>query len=123
MKEKNKENKIKNIFEAGKISVHCKICKTNYKTNDYPDECLFCKSKKLVFNLPEKEEKKQVHVIIGVYSGIVEDCGVFVSDKEATEYEKEICEKYEIPFNNKKRENYYESNGEHEIKHLKTEVR
>jgi len=88
---------------------------------EYPEKCLFCKSRKLEFK-PPKEDKKEVHVIIGIYSGIIEDCEVFTKDKDATKYEKKLCKKYEIPFNQKKREQYYNSDGKHEIKHLITEV-
>ena len=67
-------------------------------------------------------ERKKVYVIAGVYSGVLQDIKVFDDDKKATKYEKELCKEYEIPFNQKKREQYYDSNGEHEIKHFITEV-
>lgn len=74
-------------------------------------------------NKDVKEGRTQVHVIVGVYSGVVQDVEVFIDDEKANEYEKELCKEYGVPFNQEGRAQYYSSDGEHEIKHFITTVR
>jgi len=69
-----------------------------------------------------EEKKTELHVIVGVYSGVVNDVEVFTNEDDADDYEKQLCKKYEIPYDAKEREEYYDSNGEHEIKHFNTEL-
>lgn len=58
----------------------------------------------------------KVHVVIGLYGGVLDEVKVFTSDEKATQFERELCEKYGIPFDPKEREEYQEY-GEHEVHH------
>ena len=115
-----KNKKTIEVFEAGKKPVHCKKCGNDFLTDKYPEICPFCKSRNLIFELPE--DKKEVHVIIGIWGGCLDEVEVFTTDKDPTECEKKLCEKYDIPFDQKERGEYYDSDGEHEVKHMITEV-
>jgi hypothetical protein len=122
------KKQIDNIFTAGKKPYRCNKCFTLIMLpEDSPKKCIcgFTDLKQLSkkdYDAILKGDKKEVHIVIGVYSGVIEDVEVFKFDKAATEYEKSLCQQYDIPFDKKKREQYYESNGEHEIKHIVTEV-
>ena len=69
-----------------------------------------------------EEKKTELHVIVGVYSGVVNDVEVFTDEEDADRYESQLCKKYEIPYDVKEREEYYDSDGEHEINHFITEM-
>ncbi|GAI30238.1 unnamed protein product [marine sediment metagenome] len=69
-----------------------------------------------------EEKKTELHVIVGVYSGVVNDVEVFTDEEDADKYESQLCKKYEIPYDAKEREEYYDSDGEHEIKHFITKL-
>jgi len=119
----------KNIFESGKTAYHCNKCGTNMMLyTRQPKKCpcvstdLKQLSKKELDQIP-KEDKNQVHVIIGVYSGVINDVEVFYNDKEAADYEKTLCKKYGLPFNQEERNQYYDSDVEHEVKHFITRVK
>ena len=55
-------------------------------------------------------EDAKLHVVIGVCGGLVQDVRVFSNENLAAEYEKWLCEQYEIPFDKKAREKYYDEN-------------
>ena len=119
-----------NVFESGKTAYHCNKCGTNMMLyTRQPKKCpcvstdLKQLSKKELDQILKIEDKNQVHVIIGVYSGVINDVEVFYNDKEAAEYEKTLCKKYELPFNQEERNQYYDSDGEHEVKHFITRVK
>lgn len=42
--------------------------------------------------------KEKVHIILGLMGGLPEDITVWHNEKDATSYEKKLCEKYEVPF-------------------------
>ncbi len=65
-----------------------------------------------------EEKKTEMHVIVGIYSGVVNDVEVFTNEEDADKYERQLCKKYKIPYDAKEREEYYDSSGEHEIKHF-----
>ena len=123
-------NEKNNIFETGKTAFHCNKCNTNIMLHSWqPKKCL-CGSidlkqitKKELDQILKIEDKNQVHVIIGVYSGVINDVEIFYNNKEAIDYEKTLCKKYRVPFNQKERQNYYDSGGEHDVKHFITGVK
>jgi endogenous inhibitor of DNA gyrase (YacG/DUF329 family) len=53
----------------------------------------------------------EVHVIVGVWGGVVNDVRPFSSKDFAEEYERWLCESYEIPFDEKARSEQ-ESDGD-----------
>ena len=103
----------KNVFEAGKTAYHCNKCGTNMLLYpEQPKRCL-CGSTDLIVI-----DNREVHVVIGIYGGVLQDTELFIEDDKATEREKKLCEEYEVPFDKEERQNYYDSNGEHTIHHL-----
>jgi len=118
-----------NVFEIGKTAYHCNKCSTNMMMHsEQPKKCpcvstdLKQLSKKELDRIL-KEDKNQVHVIIGVFSGVINDVEVFYNDIEAADYEKTLCKKYGLPFNQEERNQYYDSDVEHEVKHFITRVK
>ena len=119
----------KNIFESGKTAYHCNKCGTNmmlYTRQPKKCPCVSTDLKQLSKKELDqilKEDKNQVYVIIGVYSGVINDVEVFYNDTKAADYEKTLCKKYKIPFNQEERNQYYDSDVEHEVKHFITRVK
>ena len=52
----------------------------------------------------------QVHLVIHICKGILEDVRAFLSDEDANKYEEELCKQNKIPYNPDEREKYYEEN-------------
>lgn len=54
----------------------------------------------------------KIHVVIGVYRGVIDE--VRASDRwdKAAEIERELCEKLDVPLDPEEREEYYEKNVE-----------
>jgi len=128
-----------NVFEAGKTAHTCTKCGTNAMYYEKPEKCHFCggpikvldqkqertqalikkiqdilvisekTAEEILQNLKENV-KGELHVIIGLYGGCLED-------EKATDYEKTLCQDYDVPFDKEEREQYYDSNGEHEVHH------
>ena len=55
-------------------------------------------------------EASKLHVIIGVCGGLVQDARVFTNEGLAAEYEKWLCEQYDLPYDKEAREKYYDEN-------------
>jgi len=51
---------------------------------------------------------RQIFVVLGFYEGIIDEIKAFETQEEADSYEKELCKRYEIPFDQKERKKYYE---------------
>jgi len=62
--------------------------------------------KKIFLNI----EASKLHVIIGICGGLVQDARVFTNETLAAEYEKWLCNQYELPFDKEAREKYYDEN-------------
>jgi len=52
----------------------------------------------------------QVHLVIHIFRGVLEDVRAFLDDDAANKYEKELCNDEGIPFDPVNRERYYEEN-------------
>lgn len=138
---------IKEILEAGKIPHWCPKCNTIFLLLPYQSkQCIdgtelkelneleyrqkillneissLMKissevAEKLVKDIKE-DIKNNLHIVIGIYGGVLQDTEIFIEDDKATEYEKKLCNEYEVPFDKEERQNYYDSDGEHAIHHL-----
>jgi len=135
-----------NVFEAGKTAYTCTKCGTNAMYYEKPEKCHFCgdpikvldqkqertqalikqiqdilvisekTAEEILQNLKE-DVKGEFHVIIGLHGGCLEDVKIFFEDEKATECEKKLCQDYGVPLDKEEREQYYDSNGEHEVHH------
>jgi len=48
----------------------------------------------------------EVHIIVGMYQGIIDDVKAFDTPELANMYEHELCKRYDVPYDSKARENY-----------------
>lgn len=61
---------------------------------------------------------EKLHVVFSVYGGIVQDMRLAQEEQRANEIERELCEKYKVPYDEKEREKYYnETEAESEVYH------
>jgi len=141
-----------NVFEAGKTPYLCQKCSTIWMLYPEQTKKCACGSTDLkplnaqglrahiltkeISRILENSEdiaqrlikdiqaqiKNNLHVIIGLCGGVLQDAEVFIEDDKATEYEKELCEEYDVPFDKEERQNYYDSDGEHAVHHLITKL-
>ncbi|KXB09312.1 hypothetical protein AKJ35_01025 [candidate division MSBL1 archaeon SCGC-AAA833F18] len=59
------------------------------------------------------------HVIVGVWQGIVDEVRLTKDEEKAKEIEQKICKEFEVSFEEKEREEYYEKNAEpNEVYHF-----
>lgn len=65
----------------------------------------------------------QVHVVVGLQSGCLDETEVFKTAKAANEFERKICKDYGIPYGPKSRQEYYDNMGTHQVSHLIVEVK
>ena len=52
----------------------------------------------------------QVHLVIHISAGILEDVRAFLTDEAANRYEEQLCKENEIPYEQTEREKYYDEN-------------
>lgn len=60
----------------------------------------------------ESDEKMRVHVIIGIWQGVLDNVEVCSTDEKAAEREKRLCESYEQPYDQEERKKFIEDRGE-----------
>lgn len=66
-----------------------------------------------------EHEPGKLHVVFALYQGVVQDIRLAQEEQKANEIERELCEEYEVPYNEKAREKYYdETEAENEVHHL-----
>ena len=49
------------------------------------------------------ELKKAVHVVVGLMGGLIEDITAFWNGEDADDYERKLCETYDIPYDRAER--------------------
>jgi len=54
----------------------------------------------------------KVHVIIGIWEGVLDNVEVLSTDEKAAEREKALCKSYEQPYDQEERKKFYEERGE-----------
>jgi hypothetical protein len=59
----------------------------------------------------------KVHSIIGIQKGCLEDIGVFLDELFANNFERNLCNEYEVPYDEEERKEYYEGGGDNEVHH------
>ena len=62
----------------------------------------------------------KVYVVVGLMGGLIEDIKAYTNEEDADEYEKKLCETYELPYD---REERHDAESENEVHHYELELR